>query len=304
MEKLFIAHASEDKDDCARPVADALIRAGCKVWFDEYSLKVGDSLRRSIERGLKEADYGIVVLSPNFFNKNWPQKELDGLFALEMAGKNRILPLWHKVGYEEVLEKSPLLADTIAAKSTEGVPKVVDQILASIRPGNSHLTLGPSTLSVNPSSIRLHTGEWSVKTPIRITNLSDVPAFSVQIKISMEQPEIDPHSLKFSFGNLGQATLEHVPPNFKISRDGYLLYLLDRDGKKSISLLIERIAAKSSLELHVEGMEPKKSSASVTLWDFKDKPAETLRKGKSISFPFTVPEGVQLQGIGVFIRKA
>ena len=110
----FISHASEDKDVVARPLAEALENLGRKVWFDETELKVGDSLRRSIDHGLSRSRFGIVVLSPAFFAKNWPQYELDGLVAKEVAGSKVILPVWHKVSKDEVLEYSPTLADRVA----------------------------------------------------------------------------------------------------------------------------------------------------------------------------------------------
>jgi len=81
----FISHASEDKDDLARPLAEFLKKAGFSIWYDEFQLRVGDSLRRSIDKGLANSRFGIVVLSPNFFAKNWPQYELDGLVAKEIA---------------------------------------------------------------------------------------------------------------------------------------------------------------------------------------------------------------------------
>jgi hypothetical protein len=40
-----------------------------KVWFDVFTLTIGDSLRRSIDRGLAESKFGIVVLSEAFFRK-------------------------------------------------------------------------------------------------------------------------------------------------------------------------------------------------------------------------------------------
>jgi len=59
---VFICHASEDKKDIAKPLALALIKMGLKVWYDEFTLKVGDSLRRSIDYGLSQSRYGIVIL--------------------------------------------------------------------------------------------------------------------------------------------------------------------------------------------------------------------------------------------------
>ncbi len=77
-------------------------------------MKIGDKLRRSIDRGLANSRFGIVVFSPDFFQKNWTQYELDGLVQKEMTGKKAILPLWHKVSKDEVMKYSPSLADTIA----------------------------------------------------------------------------------------------------------------------------------------------------------------------------------------------
>jgi hypothetical protein len=110
----FISHASEDKDDIVRPLADALEALGNKIWFDESALRVGDSLRRSIDHGLSRSRFGIVILSAAFFAKNWPQYELDGLVAKEVAGGKVILPIWHKVSKDEVLRYSPTLADRVA----------------------------------------------------------------------------------------------------------------------------------------------------------------------------------------------
>ncbi len=111
---VFISHASEDKDDFVRPLAEKLTEAGFSAWYDEFQLKIGDKLRRSIDRGLANSRFGIVVFSPDFFQKNWTQYELDGLVQKEMTGKKAILPLWHKVSKDEVMKYSPSLADTVA----------------------------------------------------------------------------------------------------------------------------------------------------------------------------------------------
>ena len=86
MEWDVISHASEDKEDFVRPLAKRLQEHGLRVWFDELTLTVGDSLRRSIDRGLAKSLHGIVVISPDFLKKEWPRKELDGLVAREIGG--------------------------------------------------------------------------------------------------------------------------------------------------------------------------------------------------------------------------
>lgn len=89
----FISHASEDKASLVRPLARALRKMGFHIWFDEFELKVGDSLRQSIDKGLVNSRYGIVVLSKAFFAKNWPEYELNALTAREIEGRKVILPV-------------------------------------------------------------------------------------------------------------------------------------------------------------------------------------------------------------------
>lgn len=115
---LFISHAWEDKDAFVRPLNEALTKLGILVWYDETTLTLGDSLRQSIDKGLANSRFGVVVLSTAFFVKNWPQYELNGLVAREMNGVKVILPIWHKVSKDEVLSYSPTLADKLSLNSS------------------------------------------------------------------------------------------------------------------------------------------------------------------------------------------
>jgi hypothetical protein len=130
---VFICHASEDKASFVRPLAEALRAEGLRVWYDEFTLRVGDGLRRSIDRGLAASKFGAVVVSPSFFKKQWPQRELDGLVAKEIDDRRVILPVWHNVSHTEVREHSITLADRIAANSAEGIQSVVAKLLLAIR---------------------------------------------------------------------------------------------------------------------------------------------------------------------------
>lgn len=126
---VFISHATEDKDEVVRPLAHALQQAGLRVWYDEFELRIGSSLRRKIDEGLARSRFGIVVLSHSFFAKNWSQYELDGLVTREMTGEQIILPLWHKITKAEVIDYSPSLADKLA-RSTSGL--TVEEIAVEI----------------------------------------------------------------------------------------------------------------------------------------------------------------------------
>jgi len=132
---VFISHANEDKKTFVKPLADALTTFGAKVWYDDFTLTVGDSLSRSIDKGLADSRFGIVVLSPDFFEKKWPEYELRGLTAREITGIKVILPIWHNVKKEDVLSYSPTLADKKAISSQDGPPvKIALKLLEIIRP--------------------------------------------------------------------------------------------------------------------------------------------------------------------------
>jgi hypothetical protein len=127
---VFISHASEDKDAIVRDLAHGLQQRGLEVWYDEFALRVGDSLRRKIDVGLTTSRFGVVVLSPYFFAKNWSQYELDGLVTREMTGERQIiLPIWHNVTRDDVVGYSPSLADKVALRTSDAS---VEDIAAEI----------------------------------------------------------------------------------------------------------------------------------------------------------------------------
>ena len=139
MNDVFISYASEDKWDIAYPLANELSNRGLSVWYDDFVLQIGDSLRSEISRGLSDSKYGVIILSPNFFRKNWTRYELDGLTSKEMFDGNKtILPIWHRVSYQDVLMFSPSLADKLAIDSGEGISSIADKIMNVIRPTIVH----------------------------------------------------------------------------------------------------------------------------------------------------------------------
>jgi len=159
---VFLSHASEDKDAVARPLAASLAKLGLEVWYDEYSLKLGDSLRRSIDEGLSRAQFGIVVLSPSFFEKSWPQRELDGLVAREIETKQKlILPVWHEVDHKKVLTYSPPLADRLAVPTSMGIPHVAQKILEVFEDSSARASASPPRLTSGAHSSDPATSQFS-----------------------------------------------------------------------------------------------------------------------------------------------
>ncbi|MDX2142027.1 MAG: DUF1883 domain-containing protein [Rhodospirillaceae bacterium] len=132
---IFISHASEDKDEIVRPLAQSLQAAGLVVWYDEFELKIGDSLRRKIDKGLANSRFGLVILSQAFFKKGWPNYELDGLVTRANSGEQIILPVWHKVSKDEVVRYSPSLADKLARNTAvHTIKEIASEIASLIRP--------------------------------------------------------------------------------------------------------------------------------------------------------------------------
>lgn len=132
---VFISHATEDKEAVAEPLSRALMKAGVSVWYDAFTLKVGDSLMSSIDFGLRKSKFGVVILSQAFFKKDWPQRELHALAQKQSASQKVILPIWHDVTAEEVRDHFLLLADVVALKWSDGIQTVVDGLLEVITEG-------------------------------------------------------------------------------------------------------------------------------------------------------------------------
>jgi hypothetical protein len=127
---VFISFASEDRVEVATPLAIALRDSGLRVWFDDFELKPGDSIREAIDRGLAHSRIGIVVLSHAFFEKKWTQLELGALLNVKVNRGNRIVPIWHGINQEFLLDTSPMLADLKAVAASEGMPRIVEAIIS------------------------------------------------------------------------------------------------------------------------------------------------------------------------------
>ncbi len=126
---VFISHASEDKDEVVRPLAYALKEKGLTVWYDEFEMKIGDSLRRKIDKGLANSRFGIVVVSRDFIKKGWTNYEFDGIITKVVSGEQILLPIWHNITKQEVVNYSPSLADKLARNTAiNTIEEIADEI--------------------------------------------------------------------------------------------------------------------------------------------------------------------------------
>ncbi|MDY0932726.1 toll/interleukin-1 receptor domain-containing protein [Chryseobacterium sp. CFBP8996] len=128
----FISHDSRDKQSVAKPLSDELIKRGYKVWYDEYSLKIGDSLTESIEKGIIDSKHGILILSKNFLsNEKWAKNELQSLKTKQIITNDKVLlPIWHEIDEKDLLENFWLL-DKKGGNTNNGIIALADEIEAA-----------------------------------------------------------------------------------------------------------------------------------------------------------------------------
>ena len=130
---VFISHASPDKDKFVVPLSNALLSRDVSVWLDAWEIELGSSISKSISEGLSQSRYGVVVLSQNYFDRPWPEKELATLLAKESDGGTHIVPIWLDVGFDDVMKHAPLMADKMAANHDDGFDSIADRICRLVR---------------------------------------------------------------------------------------------------------------------------------------------------------------------------
>ena len=133
----FLSHATEDKEDVARPLAEALTERGLSIWYDEFELRTGDSLVENLTAGIRASRFGILVLSPAFFAKRWTMYELNQLEHLAVTENLGLFPIWHNITGAEIRAIRVSLADIVARStathSIEAIAKEFHETISSLR---------------------------------------------------------------------------------------------------------------------------------------------------------------------------
>ncbi len=93
MPNVFLSYSSQDKQLAERIALD-LSNRGIRVWFDEWSILVGESVSQKIEQGLDDSDFVLVLLSKISVKHGWVGIEWRSRIAEEIDNdKTIILPL-------------------------------------------------------------------------------------------------------------------------------------------------------------------------------------------------------------------
>ena len=117
---VFISHANKDKEDLIEELYQSLNALGVKIFYDKESLEWGDNWKDRILKGTKKAEFAIIVISENFFDREWTERELaEFLNRQNRNGQKLILPILHNITAEQLKEKYPLVADIQAIDSSK-----------------------------------------------------------------------------------------------------------------------------------------------------------------------------------------
>lgn len=133
---VFISYTHADSKEVAKLLGEELTSIGLDVWLDDIEMSIGSSIRESIDDGLSQSDYGVVILSESYF-EGTSEWELNGLVEKHTNEEDVILPLWYGVDYDYVYQQSPSLADLIAEKvDKENVQSVAASIYQVVKEEN------------------------------------------------------------------------------------------------------------------------------------------------------------------------
>lgn len=190
MEDVFICFVSADKE-LASDIDDALHHKGLDS--ELFMLSLGDNLAQRVEQGLREARYGVLILSPAFFQRPWPRYDLDQLVTTERAYESRtlLLPVWHRMSQQDIARFSPTLASKVGVPTDWGIEAVVEEIANTIRPlqstsrsyENSSFKRPPQKLGSTPSDPqRLHS--------ILVANFSNSELWELAFSLQIDYDEL------------------------------------------------------------------------------------------------------------------
>ena len=117
---VFLSHANSDKEDLVDALHASLDKLGVKIFYDKKTLEWGDIWKDRILAGTRKAEFAIIVISKNFFDREWTEKELNQFLNRQNKnGQKLILPIVHNITNEDLRKKYPSIADIQAIDSKQ-----------------------------------------------------------------------------------------------------------------------------------------------------------------------------------------
>ena len=251
-------------------VAAGLLNAGLTVGM--HTRPQGKELREIFDCDLHNFRCGVVVLGQNSSDMNDMPTGWQDLLDLAQSRETPILPVWLKQDESSIVQKWPYLNGLAVFGACEDTDTMIEKVLNKIEPKFTHFTHSGQTVTVSPNSFPLHTGACSVKTPIRIKNLSENRIYEVAVKLVVITPNVPSESVEIvscvttsQQGNTGGIILP---------ADLLMLDYTDSDNNVSIALVLHTLGPQESSKIIVEGTMPFRSDARVKVCSFNNVAAD------------------------------
>ena len=117
---IFLSHANSDKISYVEDLYNSLSKLGVKIFYDKDAIKWGDNWKEKIINGVQNSEFAILVISNNYFGREWTEKELYELLNRQnRVGQKIILPILYNISIEELSERYPMVADIQALNYSE-----------------------------------------------------------------------------------------------------------------------------------------------------------------------------------------
>lgn len=117
---MFLSHASKDKISFVEELKQVLDQLGILIFYDKDSIEWGDKWKEKILEGVAQSEFAIIVISENFFGREWTEKELsEFLNRQNSSGQKIILPILFNVTVQQLESRYPDLADIQAIVSSD-----------------------------------------------------------------------------------------------------------------------------------------------------------------------------------------
>ena len=117
---LFISHANKDKISFVEELKQVLDRLGISIFYDKDSIEWGDEWKKKILEGVAQSEFAIIVVSENFFGREWTEKELSEFLSRQnSSGQKIILPILFNISVKQLESQYPDLANIQAISAND-----------------------------------------------------------------------------------------------------------------------------------------------------------------------------------------
>jgi hypothetical protein len=117
---LFISHANKEKLPYVNDLYSTLNKLDVEIFINRDTLAWGDTWKQKILEGVDLSEFAIIVISENFFDGDWTEKELNQLLLRQNKnGQKIILPLLNNITFEDLQQKYPSLSELQCLLTTE-----------------------------------------------------------------------------------------------------------------------------------------------------------------------------------------